>query len=165
MRTRRLLAALGAAALLAVPACDSGDEGGLPPLSDPTPQPATAAAPPARLCEAIPDEAVAAVTGRSPVTVDGAGTQCSWRAPATDGHDLVLQGSFIDTRSFEVGRPSDGVAAVPDLGDDAYLVEPAGEAPTIYVREGSVAFALWLSDPAAGADLALADLARQVLAS
>ena len=165
MRTRRLLAALGAAALLAVPACDAGDEGGLPPLSDPAPQPETAAAPPARLCEAISDEAVAAATGRSPVTVDGAGTQCSWRAPAADGHDLVLQGSFIDTRSFDVGRPADGAAPLPGLGDDAYIVEPAGETPTIYVRHGSVAFALWLSDPAAGADVALTDLARQVLAS
>lgn len=169
MRTRRLLAALGATAVLAVPACDTGSDDALPPLL-----PSEAARPerPAadtltRLCDALPPEAIAAATGRSPVTEDGAGTQCSWRAPAgpTEEHDVVLQGSFIDARSFEVGRPAAGAAAVPGLGDDAYLVRPPDSALTIYVREGGVAFALWLTNTGSGADATLADLARQVLAS
>ena len=166
MRTRGPLVALATAALLAVPACGGGDDGALPPLAPAAAATTPAApAPPARLCDAIPGEVVAAATGRSPVTVDGAGSQCSWRSPSADpdGHDVVLQGSFIDARSFEVGRPAGGAHVVPGLGDDAYLVRTDAAAPTLYVRDGSVAFALWLTVP--GAEGALADLARQVLAS
>lgn len=166
MRTRRLLAAPGAVALMALSACDASDERALAPLPvEDRASPATSA-PPARLCEAIADDAVAAATGRSPVTADGAGTQCSWRTPtAAEGQDLVLQGSFIDARSYELGRPVEGADAVAGLGDDAYLVRPDDAPPTIYVRDGSVAFALWLSEPGAGDETTLADLARQVLAS
>lgn len=166
MRTRRLLAALGAAALVALPACEASDDRALAPLPVADRAVPAASAPPARLCEAIPGHAVAAATGRSPVTADGAGTQCSWRTPTgAEGQDLVLQGSFIDARSYELGRPVEGADAVTGLGDDAYLVRPHDAPPTIYVRDGSVAFALWLSEPGAGAENTLADLARRVLAS
>lgn len=167
MRIRRPLVALSVAALLAVPACGGGDDASLPPLTAPAAAAAVRPelpAPPARLCDALPGELVAAATGRSPVTVDGAGTQCSWRSPSADpdGDDVVLQGSFIDTRSFEVGRPAGGAQSVPGLGDDAYLVRATDAAPALYVRDGSVAFALWVTDP--GAEGALAGLAREVLA-
>jgi hypothetical protein len=169
MRPRRPLAAAAVAALLAVPACVAADDRALPPL-DAAAVPAVPAPMerPAQLCDAIPGEVVAEATGRA-VTVDGAGTQCSWRAdaPGDDGRDIVLQGSFIDARSFEVGRRDVGAAAVAGLGDDAYLVHPGDlTPPTLYVLDGSRAFALWLGDPAAaGAEGALTRLARQVLAS
>lgn len=167
MRPRRLLAAAAVAAVVAVPACDDGEDRALPPLAAravPAPTPIDPSAP---LCDAIPGEVVAEATGRA-VTVEGAGTQCSWRADVAggDGPDVVLQGSFIDARSFEAGRR--GVAAAVDgLGDDAYLVDGGdAAAPTLYVLDGSRAFALWLGDPAAvGPEGTLARLARQVLAS
>lgn len=171
MRLRRPLAALAVAALVAVPACDVAEERALAPLDDTAPVPtAPPVRPPATLCDAIPHDVVAAETGRSPVTVDGAGSQCSWRAGtdgADGGQDVVLQGSFIDASSFEVGRRDGTAAAVPGLGDDAYVVrsgDPA--APTLYVLDGSRAFALWLGGAApAEPEEALARLARQVLAS
>jgi hypothetical protein len=163
------LAAVAAGALVAVPACAAGDDATRTPLG-PLDGAATAAQPaaagPAPLCEALPGDIVAAATGRSPVSVDGTGTQCSWRAPSTtDGTDVVLQGSFIDTRSFEVGRPAAGATTVPHLGDDAYLVHVGDDAPTtLYVRDGHRAFALWLRHPAGEPEGALTQLARQVLA-
>lgn len=171
MRLRRPVAALAVAALVAVPACDVGSERGLAPLDPAAPVPtAPPMSPPAALCEAIPHDVVAAETGRSPVTVDGAGSQCSWRA-GTDGteggQDVVLQGSFIAASSFEVGRRDSGAAAVPGLGDDAYVVR-AGDAaaPTLYVLDGSRAFALWLDGPVpVPPEGALTRLAREVLAS
>lgn len=171
MRLRRLLAALAVAALAAAPACDGRDDRGLPPLS----VAATAAVPPvpaepaARLCDAIPGDLVAAVTGRSPVTVDGVGGQCSWRADTLgrDGPEVVLQGSFIDARSFHVGRRDAAVAAVRGLGDEAYVVHAGTGGPsTLYVLDRSRAFALWLTHPAPqDAEGILAVLARRVLAS
>lgn len=167
MRTRRPMAALAAVAVLAA-ACASVDDGALPPLTAPEAREAAPlrSSPPARLCDAIPGEVVVAATGRSPLTVDGAGTQCSWRTPSThaDGDDLVLQGSFIAARSFEVARPDEGATHVPGLGDDAYLVQAADVATTLYVRDGSRAFALWFTEPGAPGD-ALTRLAAQVLAS
>ena len=170
MRLRRPLAALAVAALVAVPACDVADERAPSPLQGAAPIPtAPPVRPPATLCDAIPHDVVAAETGRSPVTVDGAGGQCSWRAGTgeVEGQDVVLQGSFIDASSFEVGRRDGTAAAVPGLGDDAYVVRPGdAAAPTLYVLDGSRAFALWLDGPApAEHEGALARLARQVLAS
>lgn len=172
MRPRWPTAALAVAALLAVPACRAGDEAASirPTPAAPSAPPAERFEPPARLCAAIPGEVVAEATGRSPVTVDGAGSQCSWRSPSptAGGTDVVLQGTFIDTRSFEVGRPAGAAAPVAGLGDDAYVVRIGGAAPTtLYVRDGHQAFALWLDDasvPPAGAEGTLARLARQVLA-
>lgn len=171
MRLRRPLAALALAALVAAPACDGQDDRGLPRL----PAGATAAVPPvpaepaAPLCDAIPGDVVAEVTGRSPVTVDGIGGQCSWRADSLggDGPEVVLQGSFIDARSFHVGRRDAAVAGVPDLGDDAYVVHAEDGGPaTLYVLDRSRAFALWLAHPAPQeAEGTLAILARRVLAS
>ena len=159
------LAPLAAGAVLAVSACGPGDEAqpSLEPMDAIAPTPAAIQAP-ARLCDAIPRDLVADATGRSPVTVDGAGEQCSWRVPSpTDGAEVVLQGSFIDTRSFDVVRPGAGATTVQGIGDDAYLVEVGDGAPTtLYVRDGHQAFALWLTHPAAGGTLAL--LAGQVLA-
>lgn len=80
----------------------------------------------------------------------------------------MLQGTFIDARSFEAGRSIDAAASpVADLGDDAYVVRVDGAAPaTLYVREGTRAFALWLTAPGDGtAEGTLTSLARQVLAS
>jgi hypothetical protein len=59
------------------------------------------------------------------------------------------------------------VAAVPGLGDEAYVV-PAGDGgtATLYVLDRSRAFALWLAHPAPPeAEGTLAILARRVLAS
>lgn len=170
MRLRRPLAALAAAAVLAVPACDVAGERALAPLEPAAPVPAAPPLqPPAALCEAIPGEVVAAETGRSSVTVDGAGDQCSWRADAVGtegGQDVVLQGSFIDASSFEVGRRDGTAAPMPGLGDDAYLVRSGGaDATTLYVLDGSRAFALWLGGTVpVEAEDALARLARRVLA-
>lgn len=159
------LAAVAVGTLVAVPACAAGDSATWAPVDAETSAEAPAAAPAAELCDALPGDVVAEATGRSPVTVDGAGTQCSWRAPAqADGSDVVLQGSFIDARSFEVGRPSGGVTVVPHLGDDAYLVQVGdGAATTLYVRDGHRAFALWVTRHADAPDGALTHLARQVL--
>lgn len=171
MRPRRHLAALAIAALVAVPACDAGGDAAMPPLTPADAVPASVPVEPtAQLCDALPGEVVAEATGRAPVTVDGAGTQCSWRAgdDRGGGGELVLQGSFIDATSFELGRPDDATTAtVPGLGDDAYVVRGGGEAPTtLYVRHGSRALALWSTEPGAAAlEASLADLARQVLAS
>lgn len=170
MRLRRPLAALAVTALVAVPACDGDDDRALPPLdgSAATVEPARAE-PAAPLCDALPGDVVAEATGRTTVTVDGVGRQCSWRAGASgpEGTDLVLQGSFIDARSFDVGRRDGAAATVSDLGDEAYVVRAGAQAPaTLYVLDGSRAFALWLGEPAAPeAEGTLAALARQVLAS
>ncbi|HSP03260.1 MAG TPA: hypothetical protein VLR27_07145 [Acidimicrobiales bacterium] len=161
------LAALAAGIVLAVPACGASGDAAWEPLRPgngaATPvSPATS--PPAPLCDAIPGDLVVTATGRSPVTSDGAGTQCSWRSAASTAEpDVVLEGSFIDTRTFDVGRPGAAATTVHGIGDDAYLVEPGDGAPTtIYVRDGHRAFALWLTHPAA--EGALTQLARQVLA-
>jgi hypothetical protein len=168
MHRRLGLTALGAAAVLALSACGASGEEALPRLARGEPVTTAPFEPPARLCEAIPGSVVAEATGRSPVTVEGAGTQCTWRSPDADGDEAVLQGSFIDVASFVVGRPGGtGATDVPDLGDDAYLVrEGELSPPTLYVRDGSVAFALWLADPTASEpEGALAHLAREVLSS
>ena len=171
MGLRRPLAALTVAALVAAPTCDGQDDRGLPPLA----AGATAALtrvpvePAAPLCDAIPGDVVADVTGRSPVTVDGVGGQCSWRADtaAGDGAEMVLQGSFIDARSFHVARRDAAVTGVPDLGDEAYVVHAGDGGPaTLYVLDRSRAFALWLAHPVPQeAEGTLATLARRVLAS
>lgn len=94
--------------------------------------------------------------------------QCSWRAGGVgaDRDEAVLGGSFIDARSFEVGRRDASAAAWEGLGDDAYVVGVGAAAPTtIYVLDGSRAFALWLAEPSPeGAERTLARPARQVLA-
>lgn len=161
------LAALAAGIVLAVPACGASGDAAWEPLGPArgAAMPVSpAASPPAPLCDAIPGDLVAAATGRSPVTSDGAGTQCSWRsAPSTAEPDVVLEGSFIDTRTFDVGRSGAAATTIHGIGDDAYMVEPGDGAPTtIYVRDGHRAFALWLTHPAA--EGALTQLARQVLA-
>jgi hypothetical protein len=162
----RWLAALPAAALLAVPACRAPED-----ATPVTPVPVRLAAAPAvrapsHLCDALPRAHVAAVTGRTTVAADGVGPQCSWRAPAPhDGTDVVLQGSFIDARSFEVGRPDGtGATTVAGVGDDAYLVRTdAGSPVTLYVRDGNRGLALWLPRPDAAPERTLAPLARRVL--
>lgn len=158
------LAALAAGIVLAVPACGASGDAAWEPLrpgNGATVPLAPASSPPAPLCDAIPRDLVVAATGRSPVTSEGAGTRCSWRSTAEP--DVVLEGSFIDTRTFDVGRPGATATTVHGIGDDAYLVETGDGAPTtIYVRDGHRAFALWLTDPAA--EGALTQLARQVLA-
>ena len=158
------LAALAAGIVLAVPACGASGDAAWEPLgpgTGATTSVSPAAPPSAPLCDAIPGDLVVAATGRSPVTSDGAGTQCSWRSAAEP--DVVLEGSFIDTRTFDVGRAGAAATTVHGIGDDAYLVEPGDGAPTtIYVRDGHRAFALWLTHPAA--EGALTQLARQVLA-
>lgn len=161
----RWLAALPVAVLLGTPACGPGDDAAWGPL-DPPAAPLGAlprAAPAAPLCDAIDPGAVAAATGHADVTADGAGTQCSWRAAA--GPDVVLQGSFVDARTFEVARADgDGSHHVPDVGDQAYVVPGAPGAPTtLYVRDGNRTLALWLTDAAGEPADALAGLARQAL--
>lgn len=161
------LAALAAGILLGLPACGAPRDAAREPLEPGAGAvaPATpAASPRPQLCDAIPGDVVVEATGRSPVTSDGAGTQCSWRAATpAEGPEVVLQGSFIDARTFDVGRPGGGATEVRGVGDDAYLVQPGDGAPTtLYVRDGHRAFALWLTHPAA--DGALTRLARQVLA-
>ena len=166
----RWLAILPVAALLAVPACRAGDDASAPPppvAAQLAAAPDRDLAPPAHLCDALPGHLVAGATGRSPVAVDGAGTQCSWRTPSMgSGTDVVLQGSFIDVRGFEAGRPDDvGATTVTGLGDDAYVMRVGEGAPTtLYVRDGHRAFALWLTLPADEAEPTLVRLARQVLA-
>lgn len=159
------LAALALVALLGAPACAGREPAAVPPAPPVSAQLVAApdVAAPTPLCDALPDDLVADVTGQVAITADGAGDQCSWRT-ADAGGTAVLQGSFIDVRSFEAGRTHDATPAPAGLGDDAYVVHVPEASTTLYVRDGHRALALWLTQPTDRPADALAGLARRALA-
>lgn len=128
------------------------------------------------LCTVLPQRIVGQLTGASTVEAVGEGRHCTWRLAAptpvgTPQGDLAsygtLQGTFLDARAFDAGRPAvddPAIAAVDDLpsvGDEAFVVRLDDAGPTtLYVRDGQRALSLWLDDVAMTPEATERSLAR-----
>lgn len=185
MRSRRRLLLLAAATMALAGACaaplDIGDAASAETPPTPAPVEATPAgheAPRAdvALCTVLPQRIVGELTGARAVDAVGEGRHCTWRlaAPSPAGGsegDLAsfgtLQGTFLDARAFDAGRPAvddPAIATVDELtsvGDEAFVVRLDEPGPTtLYVRDGQRALSLWLDDVAMTPEATEQSLAR-----
>jgi hypothetical protein len=187
VRSRRRLLLLTAATMALAGACaaplDIGD--GASAEAPPAPAPATVEATPAghdapradvALCTVLPQRIVGELTGAGSVDAVGEGQHCTWRLAApspagSSGGDLAsygtLQGTFLDARAFDAGRPAvddHAIATVDELtsvGDEAFVVRLDEPGPTtLYVRDGQRALSLWLDDVAMTPEATEQSLAR-----